>query len=372
MSRESPRKPLPATLAQLTDDAFLAVLSGEGASSRARVAKATGISKPTISDAAQRLLAAGIIVDLGLSTGQRGRPTQLYDVNPHFGHALGVAVERGHVAVRVLNYKGQVVCDHQIDTPADGDLFTALADARVLVAKYGQHLRTPRLATAVSVAAPVDPSTSTIVQVPDAPFTGTVASFAGALGIGEDEPVHVDNDVNWATLAEHRLGSMQDASDFLYVYLGAGVGAGLYLSDRLYRGTRGVAGELAFTALEGGETLMRRLSRSVIGTDDGRSIDTARALRLFAADGRPTDELDDILDDVARVIVNVTTTIDPGRVVLGGPLAASHRLVDALRERIRRDALTDVTVGTSPLGRDAPISGAAIGALERAWELRRR
>ncbi|BBZ27380.1 hypothetical protein MMAD_16750 [Mycolicibacterium madagascariense] len=363
---------MPASLAHLTDDAFLGVLSAEGAVSRAHVAKVTGISKPTISEAAQRLLAAGIIVDLGLSAGHRGRPTQLYDINPHYGHALGVALERGHVAVRVLNYRGQIVCDYQLDTPADGDLFTALADARGLVAKYCRHLRTPRLATAVSVAAPVDPTTSTIVQVPDAPFTGTVASFGAALGLGEDESVHVDNDVNWATLAEHRLGSMRDVSDFLYVYLGAGVGAGLLLGDRLHRGTRGVAGELAFTALEGGQTLMRRLASSVIGTDDGRSIDTARALRLFADDGPRTAELDHILDDLARVIVNVTTTIDPGRVVLGGPLAASPSLVDALRARIRRDALTDVTVGTSPLGRDAPISGAAIGALELARERRRQ
>ncbi len=97
--------------------------------------------------------------------------------------------------------------------------------------------------------------------------------------------------------------------------------------------------------------------------------DVVQALALFN-DGAD-ESLDGILDDIARIIVNITTTVDPGRIVLGGPLSAAQPLVDGLRDRIERGALTDITVGTSPLGRNAPLAGAVIGALELARELRR-
>ena len=122
-------------------------------------------------------------------------------------------------------------------------------------------------------------------QLPDSPFTGTVAAFGPALGIGTNEPLSVDNDVNWATIAEHRLGGMQHAENFIYVYLGAGVGAGLFMSGRLHRGVGGAAGEIAFTRLDSGDTLMRRLGGSPIRSADGRSIDLTRAHAVLDSAG---------------------------------------------------------------------------------------
>jgi predicted NBD/HSP70 family sugar kinase len=362
VARSAPA-PLPRTLAQLTDDAFLGMLFRDGASSRAAIAKATGISKPTISESAHRLIGAGAIFEVGQATGQRGRPTVLYDVNPRHGHALGVALERNHVVVRALDFRGGVVAEHLLDTD-DDELPAAVADARALVTRCAEEADSPRLATAVSVAAPVYPETATVRQLPDAPFAGTVAAFGPALGLSDAEPLRVDNDVNWATVAESRLGSMRNVSDFLYVYLGAGVGAGLFLSGRLHRGAGGLAGEIAFTRLASGQSLMRRLATSPIGTADGRSIDVVRARELLGR--QPDESIAAVLADVAEVVVNVATVVDPGRVVLGGPLAETRGVVVDLANRIRATALTELTVEVSALGRDAPLAGAAVAALELA------
>ena len=361
--------PLPSTLAQLTDETFLDVLFRQGCSSRAQIAKSTGISKPTISESAQRLLAAGLIVEVGqTATGMRGRSAVLYDVNPHHGHTLGIVLERGHVAVKALDHKGAVVFERQIDAD-DENLPAAIADARDLIAQCTADVGTPRLATALSVAAPIDPRTHTVRQLPDAPFTGSVPDFAPALQIGTTEPLIIDNDVNWATIAESRTGSMPEAENFLYVYLGAGVGAGLFLSGGLHRGASGTAGEIAFLRMSSGETLMNRLGHSPIGTPDGRSIDLARARALLDTEA-PDRAADAILDDLAHTIVNVTTAIDPGRIVLGGPLSEMVRITEGLRRRIEDTALTDVEVTMSPLGRTAPLEGAAIGAFELAHQYR--
>ncbi|MEV0947409.1 ROK family transcriptional regulator [Rhodococcus sp. NPDC049939] len=363
--------PLPRTLAQLTDDAFLDVLFREGPSSRAQIAKATGISKPTISESAQRLLGSGLIIEVGqTSTGMRGRSATLCDVNPRYGHTLGVVLERGYVAVRALDHKGSVVCENQVEAD-DEDLPTAISDTRDLIARCFADVGTPLLATAISVAAPIDPRTHTVQQLPDAPFTGSVPDFARALQIEPVAPLLVDNDVNWATIAESRIGSMQDADDFLYVYLGAGIGAGLFLSGGLHRGSNGTAGEIGFLRTASGETLLHRLGHSSIGTPDGRSIDLERARELLRTD-TPGHTVDEILDDLAHTIVNVATAVDPGRIAIGGPLSQMNRVTEGLRERIERTALSEVEMTISPLGRTAPLQGAAIGALELARKLRTR
>ncbi|HAI20475.1 MAG TPA: transcriptional regulator, partial [Clostridiales bacterium UBA8153] len=71
-------------------------------------------------------------------------------------------------------------------------------------------------------------------QVPVARLLGSV------LGV----PVYVDNDVNLAALAEHRLGAGQGYRDLIMVTIGTGIGAGLILDGKLYRGSGGSAGEL--------------------------------------------------------------------------------------------------------------------------------
>jgi predicted NBD/HSP70 family sugar kinase len=354
--------PLPSTLAQLTDNAFLGVLYCLGAASRAAIAKVTGISKSTISESAQRLLAAGIIIEVGQATGNRGRSPLLYDVNPHHGHVLGVVLERGNVAVRALDSTGGLVCEEHSEA-GDEDLPTAIADARDLVTRCSHLAGSPRLATAISVAAPIDPRTHTVRQLPDAPFTGAVPAFGEAAGLTADEWVLVDNDVNWATLAESRIGSMTAADDFLYVYLGAGVGSGLFLSGHPHRGAHGTAGEIAFLRMSDGETLMSRLAHSPLGSADGRSIDITRARVLLDT---PTAELDDLLGVLAHAIVNVTTATDPAHVVLGGPLARTAAIAHDLTARIRRGALTELDITISPLGQSAPLDGTAIAALELA------
>ncbi|AOW93627.1 hypothetical protein BFN03_15815 [Rhodococcus sp. WMMA185] len=361
--------PLPGTLAQLTDAAFLDVLFRDGPSSRAQIAKSTGISKPTISESAQRLLGSGRILEVGqTATGMRGRSAILCDVNPSYGHSLGVVLERGYVAVRVLDYRGAVLCENQIEAD-DENLPAGITHARDLIARCSDEVETPLLAAAISVAAPIDPRTQTVRQLPDAPFTGSVPDFARALQIEPISPLLVDNDVNWATIAESRIGSMQDADNFLYVYLGAGIGAGLFLSGGLHRGSNGTAGEIGFLRTASGETVMRRLGRSPVGTPDGRSIDLGRVRSLLDNDP-PGPAMDEFLDDLAHAIVNVATTVDPGRIAVGGPLSEVSQVAEGLRRRIEGTALSGLEMTISPLGRTAPLQGAAIGALELARRLR--
>ena len=116
-----------------------------------------------------------------------------------------------------------------------------------------------------------------------------------------------------------------------------------------------------------GATLMSRLGHSRIGSDDGRYVDLTRAHTQLNTTTIEHD-VDDLLDDLTRAIVNVTTATDPGHVVLGGPLAHTTHITHDLTARIHRAALTELDVTISPLGQNAPLDGTTIAALELARE----
>jgi glucokinase len=83
---------------------------------------------------------------------------------------------------------------------------------------------------------------------------------AEALGL-EPRRVRVDNDVNVATIAEHRAGAGQGLDDLIAVFAGTGVGGALVLDGRLRRGVRGAAGEIGHTVvvLDGARCICGRL-----------------------------------------------------------------------------------------------------------------
>ena len=65
-----------------------------------------------------------------------------------------------------------------------------------------------------------------------------------------DLPVMVDNDANLGALAEAAFGAGRDAGDLIYIKVSSGIGAGLILNGRLYRGGAGLAGELGHVLVD--------------------------------------------------------------------------------------------------------------------------
>ena len=73
-------------------------------------------------------------------------------------------------------------------------------------------------------------------------------------------PVYVDNDVNMVTAAEIAYGAGREASEFLTVTIGRGIGLGIVVRGEIYRGAFGGAGEFGHTKLEGTLRCERSLS----------------------------------------------------------------------------------------------------------------
>lgn len=354
---EAPRQGL---LAAITEKKLLALLDGsEAALSRSEIAQLSGISKPAISDAARRLEDAGVIRPTGTRGGRRGGVATLYQLNPDRGHSVALAVDSTSVGARAIRLDGTTASEQCQQLPRATHPDYVIRVANEVLRSIELECRTPLLSAAISVADPVDPSTGDVIEVADSVFPAGHFDLGRDLALGTTD-VTVDNDVNWAALAEHHVGSMQRVDDFVYAYIGAGLGAGLFLGGRLHRGSRGLAGEIGHLRRGDDSDLTRTLARlgwADSSTGYGLNVDLATAALTSPALSVQSLEA---LDALTVALANIVTLLNSAAVVLGGPIGTIPSLVDYISVALPRMTLDTVDV---VVGQCTPLDGAAFESL---------
>lgn len=104
-----------------------------GPSSRAQLARDTGLSKPTVSAALATLEQAGLVREAGLLAPERGRIAVLYEPDPTAGHVLGIDIGRARLRVALADLAGGIVTRQ--DVPNRGRTANAVADAVIAAAR---------------------------------------------------------------------------------------------------------------------------------------------------------------------------------------------------------------------------------------------
>jgi predicted NBD/HSP70 family sugar kinase len=199
-------------------------------------------------------------------------------------------------------------------------------------------------------------------------------------------PVVVENDVNTLAMAERWFGAGAGVADFVVVTLGRGVGLGMVVDGRLYRGGRGAGGEFGHVTVEPdgppcecgkrgclealvGEPGLRRRLREAVGRDltltDGAALarsgdPTARA--VFSEAGRT----------LGLALAGVVNLLNPVRLIVGGEgVETLDLLMDSLRAALAEhcfDGLfADLELVVEPWGDDAWARGAAALMLDQLF-----
>src|SRR5689334_22409654 len=100
----------PSLLRAINERSLLDYLHNHGPTSRAQLARATGLSKPTVSQALASLESAGLVKPVGQSISSKGgRIAILYEPNPEAGYVVGVDVGRGWVRAAVADLAGHII-----------------------------------------------------------------------------------------------------------------------------------------------------------------------------------------------------------------------------------------------------------------------
>jgi glucokinase len=226
----------------------------------------------------------------------------------------------------------------------------------------------------------------------DVPFRDLMSERLGL-------PVHVDNDANLALLAEHRRGAARGASQALMLALGTGIGGGIVIDGKVYRGATGAAGELGHLVVDlhgaecpgdcpGHGCLEVVASGAAIGlageVAGGERPESAIGRRLAAGEevsGQYVTELAHSGDEAAVAalaavgrrlgagLVGLVNVFNPEVIVIGGgAVAAGELLLGPAREQVERYALPPsreaVRIVPAHFGDESGMVGAALFALD--------
>ncbi len=285
---------------------------------------------------------------------------------------------------------------------ADGNILHRVAEATVktssgdeitgqiirLANECREHVRLVGDVFALTAAVPatIEQSTGILRQLPNLPALEG-ASIRDVLSRDLGLDVILENDANAAAYGENWLGASRGVDDSICLTLGTGVGGGLILNGRPFRGKDGTAGEIGHLVVEpegvscgcGGRGCLEQYASATalvrMARKNGLDVSTAHELARSAMAGDPRaaaafDQMGYYLGVALSSLVNL---LDPEIVVIGGGVAAAWELfIGPVRQQISERAFRlpaeRVKIVRARLADDAGILGAARLAFEQARE----
>jgi len=208
--------------------------------SRAELARRTGLSEASICRIVKKLLEGGLLVECGEGYATGGRPAVGLELDEARFRAVGVSIQNWETRVSLGTVSGRILNTEQFRTPATPEKTLAMVAENIERLSAGETLA----GVGVSTHGLVTPRTG-VAELGNMPGWVHV-EIRDYLAARVGGPVYVENNVRAAALAEYVCGGtdIQGAHCLLFVLVDEGVGMGIVLEGRVYRGPRMAAGEI--------------------------------------------------------------------------------------------------------------------------------
>ena len=374
-----------------------AVVEAPEAPTRARIASALGVTRATASDLVDRLIAAGLLVELEQeSLGRAGRPGMLLGVGTRAVIGLGLEVQVDHLAVRATDLTGAAVAEaHRPGDYRGSDPRLVARQLARLAAPIvegldgGPHAPGPGPVVGACVSVPALLDQGLVRLAPnlgwhDVDLAALIADDDALQGID----VRVGNDADLSARAEvqaraHAEGSPRAAQSFLYVAGEVGIGGAIVVDGEVSAGRGGWSGEIGHAVIDRsgprcgcGATgcLETYAGRDAIADAAGLPRDTpVTELAAAASTGprrnRARRSLDTAAEALGVAVATALNLVDVEQVVLGGVYGALFEHLEAgIREQITTRVLAarwaEVGISRAVAGPDAAVTGAGLRVLD--------
>jgi predicted NBD/HSP70 family sugar kinase len=347
-----------AWLRERNRERVVGVLRMLGATSQADIARATGLSRTTVSTLVAGLKDSGLVfeIDPKASDARGGRPGIQLVLRESSRAVIGIDFGHSHVRVAAADLAHNVLAERMCELDVNHRAFDALdASARMVdeVLAESDLSRNVVVCAGIGIPGPVDRARGTV---------GSATILPGWLGLriaSEMEqrlgvPVEIENDANCGALAELTWGAGRDCTNFAYIKAATGIGAGLVVDGRLLRGASGTAGEIGHTTLDesgplcycGNRGCLETVASAqailqLVGNGHPETLTLGRVIELAGqGDVRCRRAISDAGREIGVAVAGLCNLINPERVIVGGLLSrAGDLLLQPIRDSIRRHAV---------------------------------
>lgn len=226
------------------------------------------------------------------------RPTAKFDGDAVRGPVIGIDLGGANIQAAVVDAGGVILGRKKRDTCPEEGADSVIARMAAAARRAAEKASIPwnRVeAVGIGSPGPLDPETGVVAFAPNLGWRNV--PLRDLLEVEFGVPVSVDNDVNVGTLGEARLGAGIGKSEIVGIFVGTGIGGGIISGGRLFRGARGMAGEIGHMVVDIGGAkcpcgsrgcLEAMASRNAILREIRRSVRLGRKTVLTrVADGNP-------------------------------------------------------------------------------------
>jgi glucokinase len=372
--------------------AILHLLRKTGPCSRADLVRASGLSAPTVTNVVKDLRAENLIEPLGEGESNGGRPPDMIRFKAERGCILAVEITAQSLHFLLTDLDGRELAWQ--DVPLANQSTAPSAVCGYIVETMRALLRKQRMSreqllvlvvgvpAITNVKAGIVLSISTMEEWRSVPLRTMLSRFV-------DCPVIVENDMNLAAQGELYRGAARGERNFIFVSIGANVGAGIVLGGNIHHGSQWSAGEIAYLRLP--STSRRQPTIHEFGkleselTVSGileswhraetqaasdkkarrKKIDVAEILTMAqAGNERAAGIVQHRADIISDILINLSLILNPNLILLGGEVGSHPVLIELVQKELEGSEFAVTRIAASSLGEKAVLWGAVSLALQ--------
>ena len=377
----------PSVLRHTNAHGILKLLRECGSCSRADLVRASGLSAPTVTNVVKDLLSADLVEPLGEGQSSGGRPPDMIRFKAERGCLVAVEITARSISFLLTDLNGSELDRQEVSlgrrrtTPEA--ICAVIGDQLKDLLRKHKKTRERLLALVAGAPAITNVDEGTVLSISNlegwrsVPLRAMLSKIAGCVVI-------LENDTNLAAQGEHYCGAAQSVKDFVFINIGANVGAGIFLDGKIHHGSQWSAGEIAYLRLPStsrrqptihefgeleslvtGPGIVKSWREACGKTAQRTDMDAVEILNL-AQTGDPCAVriVRQRSEIVADIIVNLSLVLNPGLIVLGGEIGSHAALIDFVQRQLKGGEFAVTRITSSPPSRRAVLWGGISLALE--------
>ncbi|MFT0801770.1 ROK family transcriptional regulator [Bacillus swezeyi] len=353
--------------------------------SRAKLSEITGLNKSTVSSQVSSLLQKEMISETGRGESSGGRRPVMLKFNRKAGYAVGVDIGTNYMIVVLTDLEGNIIEHKERDLDEEDIPATEQALIELVGLAIEKMPPSPYGLAGIGVCVPglVD-NAQQVVFTPNKPIH--LIELKNLLEEKFNVPIFIENEANAGALGEKEYGDARHLEHAVFVSINAGIGLGILMNGKLFRGVEGFSGEAGHMSIDFNgpacrcgnkgcwelyasekavfssflsdkEAPLHQIVKERADRDDPNMLKTFETFGFYIGVG----------------LLNIIKTLNPGTIILRNTIVESYpMIVDSIKKTISsrsaKEALADYQLKISSLGRIASSLGVSRIVIERFLE----
>lgn len=349
--------------------------------SRTEISKNLGINKATISSILNKLKSKSLVREVGEgdSTKSGGRKPILLKVNHLYGYFISLDLTYSSVEVMYNYFDGNVIQHESYKLP-DENVSSILGILKEHVDVHEKHDTIHGLlGMSVSIHGVVD-NEQNVIYLPFHKTDGV--SITEMLKEFAQVPVMIENEANLSALYERNFKHSLSINNLIALSIHKGIGAGLIINNKLYRGANGEAGEIGKTLVSkvsnnvetyhkiedifSQEALLQNLSHQL-----GETLTLSKLIQYYKERNTVVvQEMEQFINKIAILIHNLNTQFNPNAFYVNCPLINEMpEILEEIKEQFKQYSRNEIQIKLNSNVKYATLLGGTLAIIQKVLQI---